>query len=91
MAKIKTAPNHRLYARLGDDIAFATVGYALYDVPRQVWFAINDRDLYKPKEEVHIKGLLRYLEADLEKGWHTLEIPQHVELDYEMYLRVNGI
>ena len=31
------------------------------NVNTYVWHVFNDRGLYKPKEEVHIKGYVRYL------------------------------
>lgn len=47
-------------ASLGDDITFIPqVNHYTGSEDEFVWFAFDDRKLYKPKEEVRVKGYLR--------------------------------
>ncbi|CAF1496364.1 unnamed protein product, partial [Rotaria sp. Silwood1] len=47
-----------------------------------VWHVFNDRGLYKPKEEVHIKGYVRLLKV---KGEAKLPTYAHGTIDYTIY------
>jgi hypothetical protein len=53
----------------GNDVAFTPVDYHKATFETYKWFVFDDRKLYRPKEEVHIKGYLRHLEriADTRK------------------------
>lgn len=44
------------------DVVFASVDHIrAVNWDQYQWFVIDDRKLYRPNEEVHIKGYLRYL------------------------------
>ncbi len=45
----------------GNDVAFTPVNYTKTGFESNNWFVFDDRKLYRPKEEVHIKGYLRHL------------------------------
>jgi len=48
----------------GNDVAFTPVNYTKVLFETYNWFIFDDRKLYRPKEEVHIKGYLRHLERN---------------------------
>lgn len=53
-----------LIVEKSDDQCMLTDIYSYASNPnRYVWHVFNDRGLYKPKEEVHIKGYVRLLEV----------------------------
>jgi uncharacterized protein YfaS (alpha-2-macroglobulin family) len=52
------------------------------DLNVYVWHVFNDRGLYKPKEDVHIKGYVRLLEV---KGDAKLPTYGHGTIDYIVY------
>ncbi|CAF2687602.1 unnamed protein product [Rotaria sp. Silwood2] len=47
-----------------------------------VWHVFNDRGLYKPKEEVHVKGYVRLLKV---KGEAKLPAYAYGTIDYKIY------
>ena len=64
-----------LLARRGDDLAFITGRDGYYDGdygewvkrPRTqtlAWYVVDDRKMYKPDEEVHLKGFLRTIDPN---------------------------
>ncbi|MDQ3339009.1 MAG: MG2 domain-containing protein [Myxococcota bacterium] len=63
---------HMLLAKRGDDVAFVTDNQGYWSehgswtkqprVKRLAWYVIDDRKMYKPGEEVTLKGLLRVLD-----------------------------
>ncbi|HSK01039.1 MAG TPA: Ig-like domain-containing protein, partial [Kofleriaceae bacterium] len=63
---------HYLIARRGDDVAFVTDDRGSWSedgawlkqarAPRLAWYVIDDRRMYKPGEEVSLKGWLRVLD-----------------------------
>ncbi|HUJ59836.1 MAG TPA: Ig-like domain-containing protein [Kofleriaceae bacterium] len=60
----RRADNDILIARLGDDSAFVA-GYQMWktDVgPGLAWYVIDDRKMYKPGEQVSLKGWLRVID-----------------------------
>jgi len=57
--------NELLIVKKGHDRFLLADIYSYASVPNTyVWHVFNDRDLYKPKEEVHIKGYVRLLEVE---------------------------
>jgi len=64
---------HYLIARRGDDVAFLTdhAGWSSYGSwvqrprpPTTTWFTVDDRRLYRPGEQVSIKGWLRVVDPN---------------------------
>jgi uncharacterized protein YfaS (alpha-2-macroglobulin family) len=70
-----------LVARLGDDVAILPEGINWWGRSWQAsapqdecrWYVIDDRQMYRPGEEVHIKGWVRIVE--LQQGADTFEVP----------------
>jgi len=67
LAHFKAETIHLLTAQRGSDIAFLggrdNPFYSSYSPYHDVrWFSFDDRKLYKPGEEVHVKGWLRSLD-----------------------------
>ncbi|CAF5195225.1 unnamed protein product, partial [Rotaria magnacalcarata] len=57
--------------------------YSYASVPdAYVWHVFNDRGLYKPKEEVHIKGYVRFLKV---KDEAKLPTYAHGTIHYTIY------
>ena len=70
--QLPTAPAKQLIARLGEDVAFLPqntyywndYGWQKADRTDEArWFVFDDRQMYRPGEEVHIKGWMRTLGA----------------------------
>ena len=40
-----------------------------------IWFIVDDRKMYKPKEEVHFRGYVKIKDEDEENGWNVLTLP----------------
>ncbi len=83
-------PDKQLVARLGDDIAFlpySTYYWSDYGWQKAErsdemrWFVFDDRQMYRPGEEVHIKGWVRALGAG-PTGDVTLEQTADGLVDY---------
>jgi uncharacterized protein YfaS (alpha-2-macroglobulin family) len=56
---------HYVLARRGDDVAFVAGGNNWFKQPRPgqlAWYVIDDRKMYKPGEEVSLKGWLRVID-----------------------------
>ena len=80
-----------LVASLGDDAALLPeqawswgtgwVKQALDDTFR--WYVWDDRQMYRPEEEVHVKGWVRHVA--MERGDDHLELPGNGEISYELY------
>ncbi len=80
-----------LVARLGDDTALLPeqawswgTGWTkqpLSDTFR--WYVWDDRQMYRPEEEVHVKGWVRHVR--LERGADHLELPGSGAVSYELY------
>ena len=67
LAHFRADSIHLLSAQRGDDVVFlggrSNAFYSSYSPYRDVrWFTFDDRKLYKPGEEVHLKGWLRLLD-----------------------------
>jgi uncharacterized protein YfaS (alpha-2-macroglobulin family) len=68
LQNFKTNNNSRespiLIVEKNDDQCILTDIYTYgHDLNRYVWHVFNDRGLYKPKEDVHVKGYVRLLEV----------------------------
>ncbi|MFO7633729.1 MAG: alpha-2-macroglobulin family protein, partial [Caldilinea sp.] len=70
--KLATAPDNQLVARLGADVAFlprstyywGDQGWqAMTRTDEARWFVFDDRQMYRPGEEVHLKGWVRTIGA----------------------------
>jgi uncharacterized protein YfaS (alpha-2-macroglobulin family) len=46
----------------GNDVAFTPINYTKVGFETYNWFVFDDRKLYRPKEEVYIKGYMRFLQ-----------------------------
>ncbi len=70
-----------LVGRLGDDVAILPEGVSWWRQSWQAsapqsecrWYVIDDRQMYRPGEEVHVKGWVRIV--DLHQGAETFEVP----------------
>ena len=72
-----------LIAQKGEDLCILPDIYSYAsNVNTYVWHVFNDRGLYKPKEEVHIKGYVRYLEV---KGDAKLPTYAQGVIDYTVH------
>jgi uncharacterized protein YfaS (alpha-2-macroglobulin family) len=69
---LASTPDKQLIATLGDDVAFlpqstyywSDYGWQKMDRSDQsAWFVFDDRQMYRPTEEVHLKGWVRTLSA----------------------------
>ncbi|CAF1586048.1 unnamed protein product, partial [Adineta ricciae] len=72
-----------LIARKGEDLCMLPDIYSYAsNVNTYVWHVFNDRGLYKPKEEVHVKGYVRYLAV---KG--DAKLPSYAQgvIDYTVH------
>ena len=87
---LASTPDKQLVARLGDDVAFLPQStyywsdYGWQKVERSDemrWFVFDDRQMYRPGEEVHIKGWVRTLDAG-PTGDVTLERMAGAMVDY---------
>ena len=75
--------NQILIVEKGDDRCMLTDIYSYISNPNvYVWHVFNDRGLYKPKEDVHIKGYVRLLEV---KGDAKLPAYGQGVIDYTVY------
>jgi uncharacterized protein YfaS (alpha-2-macroglobulin family) len=74
MARIAltSTPDKQLIATLGDDVAFLPQSTYYWDdygwqkvdrFDQSAWFVFDDRQMYRPTEEVHLKGWVRTLGA----------------------------
>jgi len=75
--------NEILIVEKDDDQCMLTDIYSYVSNPNvYVWHVFNDRGLYKPKEDVHIKGYVRLLEV---KG--DAKLPTYAQglIDYTVY------
>ncbi|HQY89979.1 alpha-2-macroglobulin family protein [Caldilinea sp.] len=70
--ELASAPDKQLVAQLGDDVAFlpqstyywSDSGWQKVDrIDQASWFVFDDRQMYRPTEEVHLKGWMRTLGA----------------------------
>jgi uncharacterized protein YfaS (alpha-2-macroglobulin family) len=62
--KAENIRNEILIVEKGDDLCMLIDIYFSASNPNiYVWHVFNDRGLYKPKEDVHIKGYVRLLEV----------------------------
>jgi uncharacterized protein YfaS (alpha-2-macroglobulin family) len=78
--QLENTRNEILIVEKGDDQCMLTDVYSYASNPNMyVWHVFNDRGLYKPKEEVHIKGYVRLLEV---KGDAKLPTYGRGVLDY---------
>jgi alpha-2-macroglobulin len=78
--EIQNTGNEVLIVEKDDDLCMLTDIYSYASNPNvYVWHVFNDRGLYKPKEEVHIKGYVRLLEI---KGDAKLPTYGQGVLDY---------
>eukprot|EP00466_Bigelowiella_natans_P005341 jgi/Bigna1/75662/fgenesh1_pg.36_\ len=50
-------------ATLGDDTTFLNEDFSFHSHARKIWNVFNDRGMYKPNEEVSIKGYARELQT----------------------------
>ena len=61
---IESTRNEILVVEKHDDLCMLTDIYSYVSNPNvYIWHVFNDRGLYRPKEEVHIKGYVRLLEV----------------------------
>ncbi|CAF4486725.1 unnamed protein product, partial [Rotaria sp. Silwood2] len=75
--------NETLIIKKGNDQCMITDIYSYTSNPNiYVWHVFNDRGLYKPKEDVHIKGYIRLLEV---KGDAKLPTYAQGTVDYTVY------
>ncbi|CAF4189665.1 unnamed protein product, partial [Adineta steineri] len=75
--------NEILIVEKDDDLCILTDIYSYIPNPNvYVWHVFNDRNLYKPKEDVHIKGYVRLLEV---KGDAKLPTYAQGVIDYTVY------
>jgi hypothetical protein len=81
-----------LVGRLGDDVALlpASGDYRVWrawlpsapsDETR--WYVFDDRQMYRPGEEVHLKGWVR--DAKVQRGSETLGLPQSKQVMMEVF------
>ncbi|CAF4004957.1 unnamed protein product, partial [Adineta steineri] len=78
-----TTEKEILIVEKDDDLCILTDIYSYVSNPNvYVWHVFNDRNLYKPKEDVHIKGYVRLLEV---KG--DAKLPTYAQgiIDYTVY------
>lgn len=62
--EIENTQNALLIVEKDDDLCMLTDIYSYASNPNvYVWHVFNDRGLYRPKDEVHIKGYVRLLEV----------------------------
>ena len=62
--EIENTQNAILIVEKDDDLCILTDIYSYASNPNvYVWHVFNDRGLYRPKDEVHIKGYVRLLEV----------------------------
>ncbi|CAF2070665.1 unnamed protein product [Rotaria magnacalcarata] len=75
--------NRILVVEKDDDQCMSVDIYSYASVPdAYVWHVFNDRGLYKPKEEVHIKGYVRFLKV---KDEAKLPTYAHGTIHYTIY------
>ncbi|CAF4659263.1 unnamed protein product, partial [Rotaria sp. Silwood2] len=81
--EVENRENRILVVEKDDDLCMS-VGIETYasELNVYVWHVFNDRGLYKPKEEVHIKGYVRLLKV---KGEAKLPTYAHGTIDYTIY------
>jgi uncharacterized protein YfaS (alpha-2-macroglobulin family) len=86
---------HYLVARRGDDVAFVIDQGGMWseygswskhsaDAPRLAWYVIDDRKLYKPGEEVALKGWLRMVDSRKHGDVNGLH-GEVTGIDYKVY------
>jgi uncharacterized protein YfaS (alpha-2-macroglobulin family) len=81
--KAENTQNEILIVEKADDLCMLTDIYSYgLNLNVYVWHVFNDRGLYKPKEDVHIKGYVRLLEV---KG--DAKIPTYAQgiIDYTVH------
>ncbi|CAF4365835.1 unnamed protein product, partial [Adineta steineri] len=78
-----TTEKEILIVQKDNDLCILTDIYSHVSNPdAYVWHVFNDRNLYKPKEDVHIKGYVRLLEI---KGDEKLPTYAQGIIDYTVY------
>jgi uncharacterized protein YfaS (alpha-2-macroglobulin family) len=81
--QVENTGNEILIVQKDDDRCILTDIYSYESNPNiYVWHVFNDRGLYKPKEDVHIKGYVRLLEV---KGDAKLPTYAQGVIDYTVY------
>ncbi|CAF1253132.1 unnamed protein product [Rotaria sordida] len=81
--KVENRENGILVVEKDDDQCMLTDIYAnVSNLNVYVWHVFNDRGLYKPKEDVHVKGYVRLLET---KGDAKLPTYAQGVIDYTVY------
>ncbi|MBK9619583.1 MAG: hypothetical protein IPO31_10440 [Candidatus Obscuribacter sp.] len=72
-----------LVAQKGDDSCLITIPAMFHGVSMYRWYAVSDRNLYKPGETVKIKGWLRAIGSS-GSGSGPLTLPQLKSISYKL-------
>jgi uncharacterized protein YfaS (alpha-2-macroglobulin family) len=74
--------NGILIVEKGEDLCMLTDIHSYENLNVYIWHVFNDRGLYKPKEDVHIKGYVRLLEVN-----GDAKVPTYAQgvIDYTVY------
>ncbi|KAL6044106.1 Alpha-2-Macroglobulin, variant 2 [Balamuthia mandrillaris] len=76
-----------LFVEKGKDCAFITGVSTFTSLSADtmlLWHVFDDRSMYRPKEEVHIKGYVRFLKRLSNEHFERLELPSLQNVNYRM-------
>ncbi|CAF4854577.1 unnamed protein product, partial [Rotaria sp. Silwood1] len=81
--EVENRENRTLVVEKDDDLCMSVnIDTYASDLNAHVWHVFNDRGLYKPKEDLHIKGYVRLLKV---KGEAKLPTYARGTIDYTIY------